>query len=86
LPEIDRLSLEGKNLEDQRTLTKWGLAFAAQTRLGWSAWRLRPFIFMGASYRIPGEQMTLEDRPQVKVRLSAINLEAGGGISFRISP
>jgi hypothetical protein len=86
LPMVDRLSLAGKDLEASRSVTSWGFAVALQTRLGWGGWRLRPFLFAAASCRIPGERMTLEDRPAVKVPLSAINVEAGLGAAFRISP
>ena len=86
VPMVDRLSLAGKNLQPSYTVTSWGFAVAGQTRLGWVVWRLRPFLFLEASYRIPGERMTLEDRPLEKVPLSAVNVEAGLGISFRISP
>jgi hypothetical protein len=86
LPMIDRLSLAGKELAANRTVTSWGFAVAGRTRLGWSGGRLRPFLFLAASYRVPGERMTLENRPGVKVPLSATNVEAGLGISLRISP
>jgi hypothetical protein len=86
LPMIDRLSLAGKELAANRTVTRWGFVVAGQTRLGWSGGRLRPFLFLAASYRIPGERMTLENRPGVKVPLSATNVEAGVGISLRIFP
>jgi hypothetical protein len=86
LPMIDRLSLAGKDLAANRTVASWGFAVAGQTRLGWNRWRLRPFLFLAASYRVPGERMTLENRPGVKVPLSAINVEAGVGISLRLSP
>jgi len=83
VPMVDRLSLAGKDLLTTQTATSWGFAIAGQTRLGFGGWRLRPFLFAGASYRIPGERMTISDR-EVKVQLSALNIEAGLGISFRI--
>ena len=83
VPMVDRLSLAGKDLLATQTATSWGFAIAGQTRLGFGGWRLRPFLFAGASYRIPGERMTISDR-EVKVQLSALNIEAGLGISFRI--
>jgi len=86
VPMLDRLSLAGQNLQDNRTVTSWGFAVAGQTRIGWDGGRVRPFLFVGASYRVPGERMTLEDRPEVKVPLSAINGEAGLGISVRVLP
>jgi hypothetical protein len=85
VPMVDRLALAGKDLKTTYTVTSWGFAVAGQTRLGWVVWRLRPFLYLEASYRIPGERMTLEDWP-VKVPLSAVNVEAGLGISFQISP
>jgi hypothetical protein len=83
VPMVDRLSLAGKDLLTNQDAASWGFAIAGQTRLGFGGWRLRPFLFTEASYRIPGERMTLDDRP-VKVPLSALNIEAGLGISFRI--
>lgn len=86
LPMIDRIWLAGKDLAANRAVASWGFAIAGQTRLGWSGRRLRPFLFLAASYRIPGERMTLENRPGDKVPLSPTNVEAGLGISFRIVP
>jgi hypothetical protein len=86
VPMVDRLSLTGKDHpESNLTVTSWGFAVAGQTRLGWAVGRLRPFLFLGASYRVPGERMTLLDRPD-RVPLSAFNIEAGLGISFKILP
>lgn len=86
LPMVDRLSLRGKALETNLSASSWGFVASAQTRLGWSVWRLRPFLFAGVSYRIPVQRMTLLDRPDLKVPLSAFNVEAGLGISFEILP
>jgi hypothetical protein len=85
VPMVDRLSLAGKHLALNQTVTSWGFAVAGQTRLGWRGWRWWPFLFAGASYRAPGERMTLVEST-VKVPLSAINVEAGFGVSLRISP
>jgi hypothetical protein len=85
VPMVDRLSLVGKNHLANLTVTTWGFALAGQTRLGWAFGRVRPFLFMAASYRIPRERMTLLDRPD-NVLLSAVNLEAGLGICLGISP
>jgi hypothetical protein len=86
LSMVDRLSMAGKGLETNYTATSWGFAVAGQTRFGWTSWRLRPFLFAQASYRVPGQRMTLLDRPEVKVPLSAVNLEGGLGISFGLLP
>ena len=86
LPMVDRLALAGQDLGDNRTVTSWGFAMAGQTRIGWGGWRVRPFLFAGASYRVPGEWMTLEDRPEVRVPLSAVNGEVGLGLSVASTP
>jgi hypothetical protein len=86
LSMVDHLSMAGKDLETNYTATSWGFAVAGQTRFGWTSWRLRPFLFAQASYRVPGQRMTLLDRPEVKVPLSAVNLEGGLGISFGLLP
>ena len=82
-PMVERLSLQGKNVIAPRDATDWGFVLAGQTSLGWNAPRFRPFLFVGASYVIPGQRMTLADT-NVRVPLSSVNFEAGLGVSFRI--
>jgi hypothetical protein len=85
LPMVARLSLRGKSLTVTETSTSWGFALAAQTRLGLAVWRLRPFLFVGASYDAPAQRMVLRDG-SARASLSPVNVEGGLGISFGILP
>jgi hypothetical protein len=85
VPMIERLLLRGKNLVTEDDATDWDFVLAGHTRLGWNGRLLRPFLFVGASYRIPSQRMTLTG-VDVNVPLSSFNVEAGLGISLRISP
>jgi hypothetical protein len=85
VPMVERLSLQGKNVIAPKDATDWGFVLAGHTALGWNAPRFRPFLFVGASYVIPGQRMTLLDT-KVKVPLSSVNIQAGLGVSLRIWP
>jgi hypothetical protein len=84
-PMLTRLSLEGVDLLRPRSTTEWQLALAAQARLGARVRWLRPFVFVGASYAVPAQQMTLADR-DVKVSLSPVNFQAGLGLAVGLLP
>jgi hypothetical protein len=85
LPMVARLSLQGKDLAETESATAWEVVVAGQTRLFWELGRLRPFLFLGASYDMPTQRMTLRDG-SARVGLSPINYEGGLGISVRILP
>lgn len=79
-PMLVRLSLQGMDLLSPRTTTDWQFALAVQARVGARVQWLRPFLFLGASYAVPPQQMGLSDR-DVKVPLSSVNVHAGLGLS-----
>ena len=85
VPMVARLSLRGRSLAATEATKDWGFAVAGQTRLGWEVWRLRPFLFVGASYDTPAQRMLLRDG-SARVPLSRFNVEGGLGISFGILP
>lgn len=85
MPMVVHLSLEGAELLTPRTTTHWQLALGAQARVGARVQWLRPFLFVGASYAVPPQQMGLSDR-DVKVPLSSVNVQAGLGISVGLLP
>ena len=84
VPTLERLSLQGRNLEDGREAADWDFVLSGHTRIGWNGQRLRPFLFVGASYSTPNQRMTLTDGGN-PVPISSLNVEAGLGISLRIS-
>lgn len=84
-PMLVRLSLEGMDLLSPRQVTNWQFAQTAQVRVGAKVQRLRLFLFVGASYAVPPQQMGLADR-DAKVPLSPVNMQAGLGISVGLGP
>jgi len=84
VPMVERLSLQGRNVIAPKDATDWGFVLAGHASLGWNGPRFRPFLFVGASYSIPGQQMTLTDGNVKPVPLSSVNVEAGLGVSLRI--
>ena len=83
VPMVERLSLQGRNVIAPKDATDWGFVLAGHSSLGWNGPRFRPFLFVGASYSIPGQRMTLTGT-DVRVPLSSVNVEAGLGVSLRI--
>jgi hypothetical protein len=84
VPMVERLSLQGRNVIAPKDATDWGFVLAGHSSLGWNGPRFRPFLFVGASYSIPGQRMTLTDGNVKPVPLSSVNVEAGLGVSLRI--
>lgn len=85
MPMLVRLSLEGLELLSPRKTTDWQLALAAQARVGARVQWMRPFLFVGASYAVPPQQMGLADR-EGKVSLSSVEVQAGLGVSVGLVP
>ena len=84
VPMVERLSLQGRNVTAPKDVTDWGFVLAGHASLGWNGPRFRPFLFVGASYSMPGQRMTLTDGNVKSVPLSSVNVEAGLGVSLRI--
>jgi hypothetical protein len=86
LAMVERLALEGKNLTPPNTASDWDMVVAISSRLGWNGRRVRPFVFLEASYSTPQQNMLPTGRADRRVSLSQFNVEAGLGISFAFLP
>jgi hypothetical protein len=81
-PELTLLTLNGKQLATGRSATAWGAAADLRARLGLAWGHVAPFLFVGGSYDLREERLTLDDRPQTIVTLSRWNVSAGAGLAF----
>jgi len=81
-PELTLLSLNGKQLANERSATAWGAAADLRGRLGLTVGRVAPFLFVGGSYDLREERLTLYDRPQTIITLSRWNVNIGAGVAF----
>jgi hypothetical protein len=81
-PELTLLTLNGKQLAPGRSATAWGAAADLRARFGLAWGRVAPFLFLGGSYALRGERLTLGDRPQTSITLSRWNFSAGAGLAF----
>jgi hypothetical protein len=80
-PELTLLTLNGKQLAPGRSATAWGAAADMRGRIGVAWGRFAPFLFVGGSYALRGERLTLDDRSQ-NITLSRWNVSAGAGLAF----
>jgi hypothetical protein len=82
-PEIVRHALRGTGLTQSNRVTAWGIEADGRARLGWSAGWVASFLYLGASWSLLREHLTLTDRSD-SITLSRANLAAGLGISFMV--
>ena len=81
-PELTMLTARGtKKLDVGYSVTTWGAAMDLRVRLGLSAGRIAPFLFMGGSGALPAQKLTLEGAPQTTT-LSRWSYSAGIGLAF----
>jgi hypothetical protein len=80
-PELTLMTLNGKQLAPGRSATAWGAAADMRGRLGVAWGRFAPFLFVGGSYALRGERLTLDDRSQ-NITLSRWNVSVGAGLAF----
>jgi hypothetical protein len=82
LPELTLLTVEGKNLNPGRSISRWGAAADGRIRLGLALGAWRPFFFVGASYAFRAERLTLDDYPYEHITLRRGNASYGLGLAY----
>ena len=81
-PELTMLTARGtKQLNVNYPVTTWGAAMDLRVRLGLSAGRIAPFLFMGGSGALPAQKLTIEGATQTTT-LSRWSYSAGIGLAF----
>ena len=83
VPELARYSLQGRNLITTRQVTAWGPLVDARGYAGLRLGRWAPFAYLGTSYALMRERLTLDEPPDATT-LSRVNIAAGLGISFSL--
>lgn len=81
LPQVTRLSLEGKTLRTTRPVTLWGASVEARGRIGVRWGRLAPFVSLALDRTLVRERLTLDDTND-STRLSPWDLRAEVGVSW----
>lgn len=86
LPQVTRLSVEGKNLMTPRTATLWGAAVEARGRIGLGWGRLAPFLSLAVDRTLVQERLTLDDTTD-SAHLPAWDVAVQMGVSWHfVSP
>jgi hypothetical protein len=82
-PELTMLTSRGtKRLDVRYSVTTWGAAMDLRVRLGLSAGRIAPFLFMAGSGTLPAQKLTLEGDAQAETTLSRWSYSAGVGLAI----
>lgn len=82
-PELTMLTSRGtKQLDVGYSVTTWGAAMDLRVRLGLSAGRIAPFLFMAGSGTLPAQKLTLEGDAQAETTLSRWSYGAGVGLAI----
>ena len=81
-PELTLLTVHGKQLTIARSVTTWDAALDMRVRLGLSAGRIAPFLFLSGCGALRAQNLTLEGNPASRT-LSRWTVNAGVGLSFR---
>jgi hypothetical protein len=82
LPELTLLTVEGRNLNPGKSVTRWGAAADARLRLGLVLGPWRPFVFGAGSYALLAYRLTLDDYPEQSTTLSRRNAILGLGLAY----
>jgi hypothetical protein len=82
---VERLTLEGRDVDQGKSATTWDFVLGGDIRLGWRGRRFRPFLLLGAAYTVPPQQMALVDS-DLRVTVSAFNARLGLGVAYVMSP
>jgi hypothetical protein len=82
LPEVTRLSVDGRNLNPGQSVTRWGAGAAARLRLALVLGPWRPFAVAGTSYALRAERLRLDDYPEQSITLSRWNFTLGLGVAY----
>jgi hypothetical protein len=81
LPQITRLSIEGKNVMTPHTAAVWGASVEGRGRIG-LRWRgVAPFVSIAVNRALVRQTLTLDDRPD-SARLSAWDVGVVLGVSW----
>jgi hypothetical protein len=81
LPQLTRLSTEGKNVMTPRAAAVWGAAVQARGRIGVRWGGLAPFFSLAVNRSLIRETLTLDDTTD-STRLSAWDIGAVAGVSW----
>jgi len=81
LPQVTRLSFEGKALMPARTATVWGASVEARGRVGVRWTRLGIFLSLAVDRTLLRERLTLDDTTD-STRLSPWDVRAEVGVSW----
>jgi len=81
LPQVTRLSIEGKTLMTTRATTVWGASVEARGRVGLRWGRLAPFVSLAVDRTLIRERLTLDDTND-STHLSPWDLRAEVGVSW----
>ena len=76
-PELTRLTLDGRQHVNDRSVTNWGASVDTRGRLGFTVGPVAPFAFVGGSLALRAQRLTLDGSPQYTT-LSRWNASAGG--------
>ena len=81
LPQITRLSVEGKNLMTPHTAAVWGASVEGRGRIGLRWGGLAPFVSIAVNRALVRQTLTLDDRPD-SARLSSWDVGVVLGVSW----
>jgi hypothetical protein len=82
LPEVTLLTVDGRNLNPGKSVTRWGAAANARLRLGFVLGSWRPFAFAGTGFALRAERLTLDDYPGQSITLSPWSFSLGLGLAY----
>ena len=81
LPQITRLSVEGKNLTTSHTAAVWGASVEGRGRIGLRWGGVAPFVSIAVNRALVRQTLTLDDRPD-SARLSSWDVGVVLGVSW----
>ena len=81
LPQITRLSVEGKNVMTPHTAAVWGASVEGRGRIGLRWGGLAPFVSIAVNRALVAQTLTLDDRPD-SARLSSWDVGVVLGVSW----
>jgi hypothetical protein len=85
LPQVTRLSVDGKNVTTPRAAALWGASVEARGRIGVRWGPLAPFFSLAVNRALVRETLTLDDTPD-RARLSSWDIGVLMGVSWLFHP
>jgi hypothetical protein len=83
LPELTRLTVEGRDLVSGTSLTRWGAAADARLRVGLLLGTWCPFIFVAGSFPLTAESLTFYGTSAYEsLTISTGNVSFGLGLAY----